>query len=197
MSCSRTIHHLSGLLHSTGFTLESKSILLTCPAPQCTDVGWGRRRRCAGPPTSPARPVGTAGVRPPSWRRAPWDSGPRSQTWLWPRSALVLQRKGHKPLNDTMQCWDWWTFPCAWCTSENPSVLRNSPSSLVLGPLSTSSSAPGSLWGLSLRRKQHMEKHTFESDPRDLSHVMLQLFLQLLVHLSFRGWGKEFQQHLS
>lgn len=31
-----------------------------------------------------------------------------------------------------------------------PPALRYSPSSLVLGPLSTSSRAPGSLWGLSL-----------------------------------------------
>lgn len=90
------------------FTLEPESILLTCPAPQCTDAGWGRRRRCAGPPTSPARPAGTGGGRPPSWRTAPSDSGPRSQTWLWPQSAPVLQRKGHKPFNDTIQrrcCW--------------------------------------------------------------------------------------------
>lgn len=33
---------------------------------------------------------------------------------------------------------------------EQPPALRYSPSSLVLGPLSTSSRAPGSLWGLSL-----------------------------------------------
>lgn len=81
------------------------------------------------------------------------------------------------------------------CTG--PDCAQNSPSSLVLGPLSTSSRAPGSLWGLSLRRKKHTEKQTCElmseaaptggfcssccSSSTDLG----------------RDQGKEFQQRLS
>lgn len=41
-------------------------ILLTCLAPQCTDVGSAHPLRYVGPPTSPLRPSGTITERPPS-----------------------------------------------------------------------------------------------------------------------------------
>lgn len=63
---------------------------------QCTDVGWGRPRHCAVPPTSPQTLGDTEAERLPSWRTAPWECVPRNQTWRWPQSVRPLKAQQAK-----------------------------------------------------------------------------------------------------
>lgn len=153
---------------------------LTCPVPQCTDVESAHPRRYVGPPTSPQRLAGRVTERLPSWRKALSDFDPHSRTSLWPQSAPTLQHKQHKVQREEMwqnPIWALWLFQLFQVQLQ--SVFGDSPSSLVLGPvpLSTSSRAPGSLWGLSLNKGTRSQKTGSPSihEPNKISQLKMKI----------------------
>lgn len=137
--------------------LLSGSLLLTCLAPQCTDVGSAHPLRYVGPPTSPQRLAGRVAEKLPSWKKVLLDFGQHSQTSLWLQSAPTLQKKVCDRNQCKKTCNISFVSSHSYCCSVHSGliVVGDSPSSLVFGPvpLSTSSRAPGSLWGLSLNKE--------------------------------------------